>query len=144
MRSATYRGDRTVAVGDRDAVPPAGDEVRIDVAYTGIRGTDPHILHGAMDHRVTVPAVIGHEMSGRIAALDAGVTGWSVGDAVTVMPLRWCRNCPGCRSGNSHVCHRLRVCAGVQWVTPASRRTAAPASRSCVRLLAGRRSGLAP
>jgi 2-desacetyl-2-hydroxyethyl bacteriochlorophyllide A dehydrogenase len=107
MRSATYRGDRTVAVEDRDPVPPGEGEVRLDVAYTGICGTDLHILHGAMDHRVTVPAVIGHEMSGRIAALGAGVTDWSVGDAVTVMPLRWCGTCPACLAGNSHICHRL-------------------------------------
>jgi (R,R)-butanediol dehydrogenase/meso-butanediol dehydrogenase/diacetyl reductase len=107
MRSATYRGDRTVAVEDRDPVPPGDGEVRIDVAYTGICGTDLHILHGAMDHRVSVPAVIGHEMSGRIAGLGAGVTGWSIGSAVTVMPLRWCGKCPACLAGMSHICHDL-------------------------------------
>ena len=107
MRSATYRGDRTVAIEDRDPVPPGDGQVRLDVAYTGICGTDLHILHGTMDHRVAVPAVIGHEMSGRIAALGPGVTGWSVGDAVTVMPLRWCGRCPACAAGNSHICHRL-------------------------------------
>ena len=33
--------------------PPGPGEVRIDVAFTGICGTDLHILHGAMDQRVT-------------------------------------------------------------------------------------------
>ena len=32
-----------------------------------ICGTDLHILHGDMDERVSMPAVLGHEMSGRRA-----------------------------------------------------------------------------
>jgi 2-desacetyl-2-hydroxyethyl bacteriochlorophyllide A dehydrogenase len=106
-RSAQYVGDRTFVVGDTDPVPPEPGEVRIDVAYTGICGTDLHILHGAMDHRVRVPAVIGHEMSGRIAEVGPGVEGHAVGDPVTVMPLDWCGQCPACRAGHTHICHRL-------------------------------------
>ncbi|QLQ36528.1 zinc-dependent alcohol dehydrogenase [Micromonospora robiginosa] len=106
-QAALYVGNRTFTVVDRPAVPPGPGEVRVVVAYTGICGTDLHVLHGAMDHRVSAPAVIGHEMSGRIAELGAGVTGWRVGDAVTVMPLAWCGDCPACRAGHQHVCHRL-------------------------------------
>ncbi|GAB3817017.1 zinc-dependent alcohol dehydrogenase [Micromonospora zhanjiangensis] len=106
-RSAHYVGDRKMTVQDTDPVPPGPGEVRIDVAYTGICGTDLHVLHGAMDHRVRVPAVIGHEMSGRIAELGDGVEGHRVGDPVTVMPLDWCGECPACRAGHTHICHRL-------------------------------------
>ncbi|GAA0921798.1 hypothetical protein GCM10009558_033390 [Virgisporangium aurantiacum] len=106
-RSARYVGDRRIVVGDADPVPPGPGQVRIDVAYTGICGTDLHIMHGAMDRRVHTPAVIGHEMSGRIAALGAGVTDHAVGDPVTVMPLDWCGNCPACHAGHTHICHRL-------------------------------------
>jgi (R,R)-butanediol dehydrogenase / meso-butanediol dehydrogenase / diacetyl reductase len=38
MRSASYRGDRTLAVEDRDPVPPGEGEVRLDVSCTGICG----------------------------------------------------------------------------------------------------------
>ena len=106
-RSAQYVGDRRFVVGDTSAVPPGPAEVHIDVAYTGICGTDLHILHGAMDHRVRVPAVIGHEMSGRIAEVGTGVEGHAVGDPVTVMPLDWCGQCPACQAGHTHICHRL-------------------------------------
>jgi threonine dehydrogenase-like Zn-dependent dehydrogenase len=88
--SALYNGDGTFVLCDREPAPPGVHEVRIDVAFTGICGTDLHILHGAMDQRIKVPAPIGHEMSGRIGAVGAGVSGWTVGDAVTVMPLAWC------------------------------------------------------
>jgi 2-desacetyl-2-hydroxyethyl bacteriochlorophyllide A dehydrogenase len=81
--------------------------VQIAVAYTGICGTDLKIAHGAMDYRISSPWPLGHEMSGTIAGVGAGVEGWSVGDKVTVMPLDWCGQCPACLAGHSHVCHNL-------------------------------------
>lgn len=107
MLAATYMGDRAFAVGEREADEPSAGEVRLDVAFVGICGTDLHIRHGAMDRRVDIPAVIGHEMAGRIAALGGGVEQWSVGDPVTVMPLRWCGECAACRAGHRHVCQNL-------------------------------------
>jgi (R,R)-butanediol dehydrogenase / meso-butanediol dehydrogenase / diacetyl reductase len=108
MRQALYAGDGRILVNDVEppAAPGPGD-VQIDVAYTGICGTDLHVLHGAMDGRVRIPQPIGHEMSGRIAAVGPGVPGWTVGRAVTVMPLDWCGACPACRAGHQHVCQRL-------------------------------------
>jgi 2-desacetyl-2-hydroxyethyl bacteriochlorophyllide A dehydrogenase len=46
-------------------------------------------------------------MSGTIAELGPGVEGWSVGDAVTVMPLSWDGTCPACRAGYHHICQNL-------------------------------------
>jgi 2-desacetyl-2-hydroxyethyl bacteriochlorophyllide A dehydrogenase len=107
MRSALYTGNATIVVEDRPPVVPGPGQVQIEVAYTGICGTDLHILHGAMDHRVRAPQTIGHEMSGRVAAVGPGVEGLSVGQPVTVMPLQWCATCPACASGHQHICHRL-------------------------------------
>ena len=107
MRAACYVGDRTLNVVELEPRAPAEGEVAIDVAYTGICGTDLHILHGAMDKRVTMPAVLGHEMAGTISALGPGVDSLAVGDHVTVMPLGNCGHCPACRSGNTHICHNL-------------------------------------
>ena len=101
MRSACYVGKGTLEVFDSEPRDPGMGEVAIEVAYTGICGTDLHILHGAMDARVTLPAVLGHEMSGTISSLGEGVTGWSLGDRVTVMPLSWCGHCPRVSSGTS-------------------------------------------
>ena len=107
MLTASYVGDRTITVGDTEPTPPGPGEVQVAVAYVGICGTDLHVLHGAMDARVQRPAVIGHEMSGTVAALGEGVTGWAVGDPVTVMPLVWDGTCPACRAGHQHVCQNL-------------------------------------
>jgi 2-desacetyl-2-hydroxyethyl bacteriochlorophyllide A dehydrogenase len=81
--------------------------VQLAVAYVGICGTDLHIKHGAMDGRVSIPAVIGHEMSGTVVAVGDGVSAWVPGDEVTVMPLDWCGRCAACRAGHQHVCENL-------------------------------------
>jgi 2-desacetyl-2-hydroxyethyl bacteriochlorophyllide A dehydrogenase len=46
-------------------------------------------------------------MSGIVAAVGAGGTGWTVGQAVTVMPLDWDGTCPACLAGNQHICQNL-------------------------------------
>jgi (R,R)-butanediol dehydrogenase / meso-butanediol dehydrogenase / diacetyl reductase len=107
MRAVAYVGDDTIRVEEREPVEPAPGQVRLDVDYVGICGTDLHIKHGAMDARVRLPAVIGHEMSGTVAAVGEDVTEWTQGDRVTVMPLRWCGDCAACRAGHRHVCQRL-------------------------------------
>lgn len=87
MKAVYYEGNGSFALHDAEPLPPAPGEVRLAVAYCGICGTDLHIAHGAMDHRVRVPQVIGHEMSGTVAELGPGVEGFAVGDAVVVRPL---------------------------------------------------------
>ena len=133
MLAACYVGDRTVELLEIEPRRPGAGEVEITVAYTGICGTDLHIVHGAMDARVARPAVLGHEMSGSIAAVGEGVDGWSVGDHVTVMPLAWCGHCPACRAGHSHICHNLNFLGidspgsmQASWVVPANVLVALP------------------
>ncbi|KQQ93148.1 molecular chaperone GroES [Leifsonia sp. Leaf325] len=107
MLTAAYTGDSTIAIAEAEPQAPDAGQVQIRVAYVGLCGTDLHILHGNMDARVQKPLVFGHEMSGTIAAVGAGVDGWSVGDAVTVMPLDWDGTCPACLAGNEHICQNL-------------------------------------
>lgn len=127
MHAAVYTGERTFAETTLPAPFMGVDEVRISVRYVGLCGTDLHIFHGHMDARVSLPAVIGHEMSGVLSEVGAGVEGWSVGEAVTVMPLLWDGTCPACLAGNEHICQNLKF-VGIdtpgalqgEWVVPAS------------------------
>jgi (R,R)-butanediol dehydrogenase / meso-butanediol dehydrogenase / diacetyl reductase len=88
-------------------VAPGAGEVRLNVAYCGMCGTDLHIAHGAMDHRVRVPQVIGHEMSGTVAEIGSGVEGFQVGDPVVVRPLDTRGETPADR-GFSHIGTNLK------------------------------------
>jgi 2-desacetyl-2-hydroxyethyl bacteriochlorophyllide A dehydrogenase len=132
--AVSYSAARTLAAGTVESAPPGAGEVEIAPAYVGICGTDLHIFHGDMDARVKAPAVLGHEMSGRILRVGAGVEGWAAGDAVTVMPLRWDGTCPACLRGNRHICQNLDF-IGIdspgamqrRWTVPAATLVALPA-----------------
>jgi 2-desacetyl-2-hydroxyethyl bacteriochlorophyllide A dehydrogenase len=108
MKAAFYEGHETIRVGACEPVKPGPGQVQIHVSHCGICGTDLHLFHGKMDHRVTFPQVIGHEMSGTVAAVGEGVDGWKAGDRVTVRPLDFCGDCPACRAGHNHICQRLK------------------------------------
>ncbi|MDX3586369.1 zinc-dependent alcohol dehydrogenase [Streptomyces europaeiscabiei] len=106
-RAVRYIAARTLDTAPTESSPPGPGEVEVAPAYVGICGTDLHIFHGDMDTRVHTPAILGHEMSGRIVRVGPEVEGWQPGDAVTVMPLRWDDTCPACRAGHQHICQHL-------------------------------------
>jgi 2-desacetyl-2-hydroxyethyl bacteriochlorophyllide A dehydrogenase len=107
MKTVSYVGSGRVEVGETSPAAPGAGEVQLSVAYTGLCGTDLHIIHGSMDARVQTPLVFGHEMSGTIADIGPAVEGWTVGDRVTVMPLAWDGTCPACAAGHQHICQNL-------------------------------------
>jgi len=88
MKAAVYQGNRTFAFGTSEPIAPGSGEVRLNVAYCGVCGTDVHIYHGAMDGRVGPPQIIGHEASAEVAEIGEGVEGLAVGDRVAVRPLK--------------------------------------------------------
>ena len=79
MRAAVYRGKGIVVV-ETVPVPAIGaGEVLIRVAACGICGTDlKKIEHGF----VAAPQIFGHEVSGTVVAVGAGVAKWKLGDRV--------------------------------------------------------------
>lgn len=68
-----------------DAQPGPG-EVVVEIAFTGICGSDIHGFTGANGRRVP-GQVMGHETSGRVLALGEGVAAPAVGTAVTFNPV---------------------------------------------------------
>jgi (R,R)-butanediol dehydrogenase / meso-butanediol dehydrogenase / diacetyl reductase len=107
VKAVHYEGRGLFAVGRGDAEPPGPGEVRVDVAYCGVCGTDLHIAHGAMDGRVRPPQVIGHEMSGTVAEVGAGVEGFAPGDPIVVRPLDT-RGETAADKGYSHISRGLK------------------------------------
>jgi (R,R)-butanediol dehydrogenase / meso-butanediol dehydrogenase / diacetyl reductase len=107
MSALYYEGQGAFSVGACVVQPPGPGEVRLDVAYCGVCGTDLHIAHGAMDARVARHQVIGHEMSGTVAELGPGVDGVAVGDPVVVRPLD-ARGETAADRGFSHISRSLK------------------------------------
>lgn len=107
MKAAHYAGNRTFSIRPAEVIEPGPGEVRLNVAYTGICGTDLHVFHGAMDKRVRIPQVIGHEMSGTVAQIGEGVRNLYPGDPVVVRPLDNRAETAADR-GYSHICEKLK------------------------------------
>jgi L-iditol 2-dehydrogenase len=93
MRAAVYRGVNDVRI-ETVPVPEIGDgEVLVKIHTCGICGTDLKKIHtGSHD----APRIFGHEMSGTIAKIGAGVTGFSVGDRVMAYHHIPCGECYYC------------------------------------------------
>jgi threonine dehydrogenase-like Zn-dependent dehydrogenase len=110
MKAAVFIGKGQMEVQDRmDPVPGRG-EVLVEVKACGICGTDQHIYHGMPGSAaVTPPIVLGHELSGVVAAVGEGVESLRAGDRVTIDPNMYCRGCRFCRSGRYHLCSRLQA-----------------------------------
>ncbi|GAA6204543.1 alcohol dehydrogenase catalytic domain-containing protein [Thalassotalea sp. SU-HH00458] len=108
MQAAFYIGNKEFSVSSGTVIAPESDEVRLNVGFVGICGTDMHIYHGVMDQRVAPPKIIGHELSGTVVDIGSNVKNVSVGDRVVVRPLDYCGKCPACDAGHSHICHQLK------------------------------------
>lgn len=100
--------------------PEAGPgQVLVKIQKIGICGSDIHVYHG--EHPFTkYPITQGHEVSGEIAALGPGVTGFVLGQKVTIQPQVVCGNCWPCRHGKYNLCEELKV-MGFQTIGVASR-----------------------
>ena len=87
MRAVVCASGGELAVEEVPDPTPEADQLVLRVSRCGICGTDMHIFHGAMDQRVSMPQIIGHEVSATVAEIGDGVTNVSAGDRVAVRPL---------------------------------------------------------
>ncbi len=97
MKAARYYGREDIRIEDIEQQPLLPGTVRIDVAWTGICGSD---LHEYLDGPIFVPPAghphpisgesapitLGHEFSGVVSEVGEGVTDLRVGQHVVVEP----------------------------------------------------------
>lgn len=108
MKQAVLTAPETIEISQtgRPAIKP--DEILMQVKNVGICGSDIHAYYGQHPF-MSFPIRLGHEMSGEIVELGAGVEGFQVGDLVTVMPQEFCGACEPCKSGRYNICNTLQV-----------------------------------
>lgn len=85
-------------------------DVRVRMAAGGICGSDLHYYHhgGFGTVRVKQPMALGHEASGIVEAVGAGVSGIAPGDLVAVNPSTPCNECGYCKRGLRNHCENMR------------------------------------
>lgn len=94
--AAVIAPERALSVIEVDRSPCAPGEVRIDVAYCGMCGSDLHLFFDPPDP--LTGHVLGHELSGIVSETAPDVDGWNPGDRVVVRPIDDCGDCIACRS----------------------------------------------
>lgn len=111
MRAERFHADtKSVVLEDVPIPTPGPGEVLVKVAFCGICHSDLSLINGTFPAQRPV-VTQGHEASGTIAALGAGVNGWAEGDRVVVAAGRPCQNCPNCSRGDLANCLRMQLMA---------------------------------
>ncbi|WP_221931042.1 alcohol dehydrogenase catalytic domain-containing protein [Telmatospirillum sp. J64-1] len=86
---------------------PGPGEILVKVRFGGLCGTDMQIYHWAprMARRMTaLPRVLGHEISGTVAAVGEGVFSVARGDHVSLESHLSCGKCRQCLMDQAHLC----------------------------------------
>lgn len=101
-------GEGNLRVMDVEEPRCGDDQVKVEVAFCGVCGTDLHILHDTF--RNYPPVILGHECSGTIIEVGRNVTGAHAGERVTVLGATavTCGSCDYCRSGYFIFCKNRR------------------------------------
>jgi len=111
MRAAVFEAaGKPLQIATVDDPKPDAGELILRVSGCGICGSDLHVTELAGG--VPVGAVMGHEFSGEIVELGAGVASdhdWKVGDRVCSLPAIGCGRCAACLTGDLMGCASLRA-----------------------------------
>jgi S-(hydroxymethyl)glutathione dehydrogenase/alcohol dehydrogenase len=81
---------------------PRAGEVLVKVAACGVCHTDLHVMKAEV--AFPTPAVMGHEITGTVAALGPGVTGPPTGTPVACAFIMPCGFCAACGAGRDDLC----------------------------------------
>ncbi len=85
-------------------------EVLLRLGAGGICGSDLHYYFEGRNGSFVVrePLIPGHEASGVVEAVGAGVTRVKKGDKVAISPSHACGRCDYCREGREHLCASMK------------------------------------
>jgi len=102
IRAAVFRDTSgKPSIETLDLAGPGPGEVLVRIVAAGVCHTD---IKMAGSTRVPRPVVLGHEGSGIVEAVGAGVSEFAEGDHV-VMSFGYCGRCPSCRDAEPAYCH---------------------------------------
>jgi L-iditol 2-dehydrogenase len=101
-------GDGNVEIREVEEPRCGESEVKLEIAYCGICGTDLHVLHDTF--RNYPPVILGHEFSGTVVEVGRNVTNAKLGERVTGLGATavTCGQCEYCRSGYFIFCSNRR------------------------------------
>ena len=103
----TAPGAGNLALMETDVPAPGPGEALVRIQRSGLCGTDLLVFDDVYRGRkrpIPYPLVLGHEASGEVVDVGAGVTGPAPGTRVAVEAVRGCGTCFHCLRGNYNLC----------------------------------------
>lgn len=113
MKVCVLTGKQKLEWVERDIPQPAAGELQIKLEYVGICGSDLHFYQEGQLANWTLdgPLALGHEPGGVVTAIGEGVTGFEIGDKVSIEPAVPCGKCEECRKGLYNLCKDIKMLA---------------------------------
>lgn len=108
-RAAVMTGLEQIEIKEIPDPEPGPMEAVVSIEAVGVCGSDTayYKVGRIGDYVVDGPLVLGHEVSGVVAAVGGEVTNVTVGDRVAIEPGTPCRDCRECMAGRYHLCPDL-------------------------------------
>ncbi len=103
MKAAVYHAPGDIRVEERPEPQRERDNLVAEVLCCAMCGTDLK-LATVGNPRCHPPRIIGHEMVGRLVHVGDDVTGFGVGERVTLATTVACGDCPYCALGLGNMC----------------------------------------
>lgn len=104
MKALVYHGPNQISLDDVPVpVIEEPTDAILKVTSSTICGSDMHIIQGHIPS-VKPGTIVGHEFCGEVVELGAGVSGFEVGDRVTVSCIVHCGKCWNCLNDQPQCC----------------------------------------
>jgi NADPH:quinone reductase-like Zn-dependent oxidoreductase len=97
----TYEEAPTPEIGAHDAL--------VRVRACAMNHLDVHLRRGIPGLRISLPHILGADISGEIAQVGREVSEWHAGDEVLLNPGVSCGRCQACLSGTDNLCREYAI-----------------------------------
>lgn len=104
MKAVVLRGANVFSTEEIDKPKIGENDMLLKMQKAAICGTDTRIFAGTKTKGIRYPSVVGHEMCGDICEIGKNVTGFQVGDKVSIANVIPCGSCPACLAGRENAC----------------------------------------
>ena len=99
---APYAQSKPLSIESLELAPPGAGEIVVRVLAAGLCHSDLSVIDGSRPR--PLPMVLGHEASGEVVELGAGVQELARGDRVVFSFVPTCGHCEPCASGRPALC----------------------------------------
>ena len=110
MKAAIFHaGHQPLSLEEIPRPEPGPGEIVMKVAACGVCHSDLHYIDHDVKTFKAPPLILGHEASGYVAAVGAGVRSPKEGDAILLPATYSCGACFYCRTGRENICANLKM-----------------------------------